>query len=359
MQKKRLQELRTSYADSIEPVLYDVFLRQLGFTEDTASAKIMEIANNLKRASIGIEPDVLADARRPKPGERIVLFSLISDTDADRSGNDYKNASITVSLAACVALADGHASQDETDAVDAMIASWQHLDANLRTRLRAKYRLQIHQTVSLTSLKIRFAALSSESRLRIAQLLSSLAAADGVIDAKEVKFLEEVYKALGIGNQLLYSHLHGTHSRPTPDPAPVENGQGLSEAAFAVNTKRLEYLRRETEQVSELLASVFADEEAAQEEKPTEANVSSANEVASSESLLPGLDQIHQVFLSELLQRAAWSRTELESIAAKLQIMLDGALEQINDAAFDLIGEALTDGDDPIHVQQQLLESVE
>jgi hypothetical protein len=39
--------------------------------------------------------------------------------------------------------------------------------------------------------------------------------------------------------------------------------------------------------------------------------------------------------------------------------MLDGALERINDAAFDLVGEPITEGDDPVYVQQNILEAAE
>ena len=42
-----------------------------------------------------------------------------------------------------------------------------------------------------------------------------------------------------------------------------------------------------------------------------------------------------------------------------MQIMLDGALESINEAALDLVGEPLTEGDDPIYVQQSILENAE
>ena len=43
-------------------------------------------------------------------------------------------------------------------------------------------------------------------------------------------------------------------------------------------------------------------------------------------------------------------------MAAQSQIMLDGALERINEAAFDLVGEPITEGDDPVCVQQNILE---
>lgn len=82
---------------------------------------------------------------------------------------------------------------------------------------------------------------------------------------------------------------------------------------------------------------------------PTQAeNLASAVETRPEEELLPGLDAKHQKFLAELLQKPSWTRSELKAAAAKMQIMLDGALEHINEAAFDLIGEPLTEGDDPV-----------
>jgi hypothetical protein len=42
-----------------------------------------------------------------------------------------------------------------------------------------------------------------------------------------------------------------------------------------------------------------------------------------------------------------------------MQIMLDGTLERINEAALDRFGDALVEGDDPICVQQTVLETTE
>ncbi len=74
------------------------------------------------------------------------------------------------------------------------------------------------------------------------------------------------------------------------------------------------------------------------------------------EHLLPGLDPALNRFVAEIVQKPSWSRGELEVTAARFQIMLDGALERINEAAFDFLGEPLTEGDDPVYVQQIILE---
>jgi TerB-C domain len=111
--------------------------------------------------------------------------------------------------------------------------------------------------------------------------------------------------------------------------------------------------------VSALLAGVFVEAET-----PNAASIQTVNtelplETHPQEGLLPGLDFKHQQFLAELLQKPSWTRAELKATAAKVRIMLDGALERINEGAFDLIGEPLTEGDDPVYVQQNILENAE
>ena len=59
-----------------------------------------------------------------------------------------------------------------------------------------------------------------------------------------------------------------------------------------------------------------------------------------------------------LLTRPEWARTELESFAKHAGLMLDGALEQINEAMLDLFDEMLIEGDDPIEINQDLLEQI-
>jgi uncharacterized tellurite resistance protein B-like protein len=348
----------TSVVDPMKPVTLESLLRELGYVGDPALAKISEVVANLNRVLVGFEPDIHTGARRPKPSEVVVLFPLASETDSDRATDEYKKASLTISLSACIALADGHASEEEAVAVEAMIASWQHLHIDLRTRLRAQYRLQVRQELSLTSFKSRFSSLTPDGRMQLALALSSLATVDGNIAAAEVKLLEQVYRSLGLESQLLYSHLHGESQRALPSEFP-DVSISWKTSGYALDAARLAALRQETEQVSALLAGVFAEEETPIENPTQLMNRSRSVETHPQEELLPSLDSKHKRFVAALIQKPSWTRSELEAAAATMQIMLDGALERVNEAAFDLIGEPLTEGDDPIYVQQSILENAE
>ena len=52
------------------------------------------------------------------------------------------------------------------------------------------------------------------------------------------------------------------------------------------------------------------------------------------------------------------TRSELEEIAAEGDMMLDGALEHINEAAYDSFDEPFTEGDDPININQDILKEL-
>ncbi|MGC1871179.1 MAG: TerB N-terminal domain-containing protein [Acidobacteriaceae bacterium] len=354
----RWRHFVASHVEPVQPLSLESLLLELDSSGEQGPAKLPEIAANLGRALVGFEPDILAGARRPKPSEMIVLFPLTSESTAERATTEYKRASLIVSLSACVALADGQASEDEAAAVEELIASWQHLQIDLRTRLRAQYRLQVQLGISLGNLRSRFGNLTPDGRMQLALSLCSLAAADGNIAAGEVKLLEQIYRALELEPKLLYTHL-----RPGTQRVPGLDSQTSSipsePSAYTVDTARLAALRRETDQVSALLDEVFAEEESPCSSQRDVASLVLPAEKSLDDALLPGLDSKHLRFLAELLRRASWTREELQSMAAHLQIMLDGALERINDAAFDLLGEPITEGDDPVYVQQNILEAAE
>jgi hypothetical protein len=60
-----------------------------------------------------------------------------------------------------------------------------------------------------------------------------------------------------------------------------------------------------------------------------------------------------------LLSRPQWSRAELEDAASDLELMLDGALEQVNDASFEAYDLPLSEGEDPIDINAEVVEKIE
>jgi hypothetical protein len=66
------------------------------------------------------------------------------------------------------------------------------------------------------------------------------------------------------------------------------------------------------------------------------------------------LDVKHSAFVLALLTQDSWDRAALLELAGQQGLMLDGALEAINEAALDNCDMPLTEGDDPVEINEDL-----
>lgn len=341
-------------------------VQRLGGEANLSRSMVMALISVLEAQNIGFEPDVLGGSRTPKPEELVALFLTDPEDGVLRSSDAYRAASVTLDLASAVAAADGEISATEAALLHQHIDSWNHLTISHRKRLKAHLAIKLKQPPALTGLKKKLEPLLSETRRAIARLLSHLAQSDGEATPAEVELLEKVYKALSLDVQTLYTDLHGASGGASLRPVPVQlapaggskaSGQSAPAAGFALDASRIAQLQQETAEVSSILADVFSDDQGPQSPEPPVADVAESDE-GSAGALLPGLDSEHAAFFRLLLTSQYWCREELEAIASDMELMLDGALEQINDAAFDAFDIPATEGDDPVEINPELLEKL-
>lgn len=321
--------------------------------------KVLGLCRALESLNVGMEPDVLSGRKPPKAEDKIALFATHIEDGNVRSAPAYQAAAVTLDLACMALYADGEVSAHELVALTKQIDSWTHLSAAHRKRLKAHLRLGIDQPLTLASVKKKLEPLAMEARRSIARLLAHLTQADGVVTPSEVKFLERAYKSLGLDTQQVYSDLHASDPLP-PSSTATQTGHTARQAAepkgFTLDPTRIAQLEKETAEVSALLAGVFAEEESvsameSMDEPPTA-------EMEPDEPGILGLDADDAAFLRVLVTRSSWPRDELADLAADMELMLDGTLEHINDAAFDAFDGPLTEGDDPIEINHEILEAL-
>jgi uncharacterized tellurite resistance protein B-like protein len=312
-------------------------LGRFKFTGNVTRDKMTAFCTVLSKSGIAVEPDVRLGARTPKPGDALALFATSASVDVPLADDAYAVATVMIDLAATVAMADGNASDTGMSVIDTQIAAWPGLSEERKLRLKARSRVQFAQRVSIAGFRKRIEALASEARQDLALLLVQVANADGVVSREKVKVLEKVYRMMDIDTQRLYSALH------------QDAGFAKPAASFTLDPERIAALKHETARVSAILAGVFVEE----------AHVALAATAAPTAPVpeqppLIGLDSAHSNFLRLLVTRVAWTRAELEEAATKLDLMLDGAMEQVNEAALDNWDEPITDGDDPVEINQEL-----
>ena len=124
---------------------------------------------------------------------------------------------------------------------------------------------------------------------------------------------------------------------------------------FHLDMGKIAALKAESEKVSSILGAIFVAEpviEADSEE------LTADNGLGNVEQGVMGLDPVYSDLVKLLSSRTEWSRAELEEIIKDRGLMIDGALEHINEAAFDHAGMPFTEGDDPVEINQNLVKEL-
>lgn len=350
--RTELNDIRTRVRDGMLVMTFGELTGRLNSAGALSRDKVLGLARALESLHLGMEPDVLGGQKLPKSEERVALFIADPNEGGARSTPAYQAAGLTLDLACSVALADGAASGSELIHLTRQIDSWTHLSVAHRKRLKAHLRVRIMQPSTLAGLKKKLEPLPGEAKRTIAKFLAHLAEADGTVSPEEVRFLERVYKTLQLDAKLVYSDLHSAGS-PHKTVTASEKQAAASATGFVLDPERIAQLQKETEAVTALLANVFVEETIEPKGLPAE-----EEDAAPQPSVLVGLDQSYLAFLRMLVSRPTWTREELADVAADMELMLDGALESINEASLDNFDAALVEGDDPVEINQEVVENL-
>lgn len=321
-------------------------------------AKMM--ADLLAVHGYGIEPDPRFGRRNFTGVEKAVVFDLDGLPDV-KPGRDYEAAAVLLRLGATVAAADQDLSYEEEAYLGDHLERGLDLKKHERRRLRAYLHWLFVSTPDLRGLKSRLDVLSVDQRRRTGRFLVALAGADGHVGAGEVGILQKLYGLLGLDPQDVFLDVHSMEVGSQPGdrgPATVirrDEGTGFAvpleeksaQPATFLDHDRVVAIIEDTRKVTEVLGAIFETEDEVEEDDREQ-----------SDEGLPGLDGPHSAFVRTLCQRESWSRDDLERIADEGGLMPAGAIEVVNDVAFEICGEALIEGWDPIEINRYAWEEM-
>ncbi len=309
------------------------------------------IAGLLDRLGFAFEPDRRHTEASLNRDGAIVLFKGATGAPA-QTGATFIAARTLVEIALLAAASDGEVVPAELDQVATDLAALPELSVDERRRLAAHALWLSRDPPRLQAALKRLGALPANATRAAIQAAVSTVLADGRVLPVEVRFLEKLHKALGLPQDEAYAALHRGTGR-TDEPVTVaaaEHTAGVpipSEAAAVVafDATRLARIREETSQVSALLTSIFIEDPV--EEAPTRASTTSS-------SRFEGLDARHADLLSAILTSGRLDRDAFEARARDLKLLPGGALETINEWAFEIFDEALLEEDDDIYPASHL-----
>jgi len=345
-----------------------------GREEKLAKRDAASLASLLAKLGIGLEPDVRFGASTPKPGSTVVIFPLPEGSSAAPS-TAYTAAVSLVHLAALVAAADGTISPAEQHHLAEHIEQVLGLDASEHARLEAHFVLLTASKLGMAGLKRKVDALSSEERMAVGSFLIDIAAADGVVSPEEISTITKIFRLLELDEADVYSQVHAL---ATGDPGPVTVRESSPTTRWAIpepaaesppGAIRLDHAKvqarlAETAHVAALLTDIFAEDDGppAAPHEPTAVTAETPAQPRSDSvmvSSIDGLDEAHSALATALARRSEWPRFAAEEVATSLGLpFLDGALDVINEAAIEICGEPLIDGEDPLDTNSYALEEV-
>ena len=350
---KRLMQLKESVGEGMKSMKFEDALYSLFEEAEPSKDAIVHLTRILEAICIGIEPNVNLGAKPLKPDDQIVLFAMPCSEVPTRTDGPFLVAELTLQLASAVAAADGDFSFGEAAYLREQVNSWGHLSQGQKHRLLAHIEFLTYTPASIKQLKKKIESLATDDREMIAESMARVAHVDGYVSPDAVRILERTYKVLGVNTSKVFSHLHVAASGSEASNLQV-TGTAEQEGRFSLNRDRIAVRQADTEKVQVLLANIFDDSDASEAELVEDAPPSEPPLIGATEGMLLGLDLAHSTLTRRMLARQEWSREELLQMAAELDLMLDGALEHINDAAFDAFDMPLIESDDPVVLNTEI-----
>jgi len=359
--KKYLESLQSRLLQKNELSLtFSTLLGQFPDWQDKSKKRFSLFMDRLDSCHIGMEPDFRITGTKPEMDTPIILFPL-EESSIKNISPAYGLAALSMHLAAMLTESDGEVSQTEINVLNDQIE--RSPDLNLPEKRRLKIHLQwlVSQPLTTKGMKKKIQSLAVNERLLIGDMLIQVSQADGNISASEIKLMEKIFNLLEIDLNVLYSKIHSSYAEPVTVKAASDSGVGFSIPApprdpapaantFSLDMNKVASLHQESEHVTMLLSAIFNQDET----EPKDENIDTV-EVKPGEAdkmwgLTPSIFEIVQI----LSNKSAWDRRELEELAYNRNLMLEGMLEQINEAAFERFDEPFIEGEDPFEINQEI-----
>ena len=358
-QKNAIEKLRLEIKTRNKPltISFDALKDKLCENFVLGRAQWRNLTDRFTEAGIGIEPASTISGALPAVTEYVSLFVPHAKEDLDKAlSPQYSAATIAAQLTSAAFFMESKRSVDYEQLIGELAGKFSVPESE-QARLRAHLLRILAEGPRTKGLKPLITTIDASGRQKIGDFVLSSVTSVGLMTDTRKKALEGVFKILALDTSVI----------PEVPPPPPEEPTLLIQAdseqvlhpirspgpVFLLDKEKINRLAIQTRQVAELLSAIFETEDELDPVHSSERqNV--ANDDKSSLTLW-GLDEQHSRLALRLSESSSWARTAAEHLADELKLMLDGALELINEAALDSIGEPFIDGLDPIEISCDLV----
>lgn len=201
---------------------------------------------------------------------------------------------------------------------------------------------------STAGVKKQVGGLSVEQKHEIARLLIDIALSEGAISTIQLTQLENLFQQLGLECSLVSDFLHQSVSSIEAKEKTLntkDHGKGV-----LLDSAALERHDESTREVQAVLGGILG------EGSGGEADHNESVELVQSDVWHQGrLDSSHDALAKWLVTKDTWPLSSVSEKCAELGILVEGALDAINEASFESLGDSLIDPGDPVEVFRDVL----
>lgn len=300
-------------------------------------------ADALARIGFGLAPDPRFSFRGPKVDEPVVIFELGEPVEQlEDVSPAYRSQLFELALASFVAHSDRKIVEAERRALSEKVEAANGVTELERKRLHANLEWYLGVPPDMSWLRSRLKEADAEHHLALRAAVVAIAHADSIIHSQEVATIEKVYTALGLDAGLVYADLHAGDVLDGPirvkAAEPEIAGERIPDEprskSQSLDAARIAAIRTDTQRVSTVLGEIFSADEYAEAEALLRHDLTSS---------FAGLDLKHAVLVEQIIRREHWTEAEFDEVAANQGLMPSGALEAINEWAFEKFYESLLD----------------
>lgn len=321
------------------------------------------LATLIEGLGYGMTPDVRYHNIKPNPDGKVAIFPQGHGIDF-RPSREFRTVGTILRLGAMVSQIDDDLSPSEEATLQSLVKDNRELTAIEKDSLLTFLHWCLRTPQSTAGLKQRLSEVSTAEKTAISHILISVAHADGRIDPQEIKQLEKFYTTLGLDKKQVASDIHALAASSEPvtvglrDPdtsftIPRPTPESTTGKGFSLNEELIRIREEETRQVKGVLEGIFSDQ--AEEEADTGPVPALVQHPSTP---LNALDEVHQNLFHRLLAQETWERSAIHELCKELGLMVDGAMEVLNEWAFDNANAPLIDDGDPVYVDVNLAKEI-
>lgn len=341
--KYRLKEL----AQGGKLVSIDAVGTLLGMTTTKALTvkERKELGLALETLGLVLVPDVNVTNAKIRKGDTVYLYPGKRLCEYSEEG---KQAAVKIRFATTIARADDVIDESET-------AFIHNIAFNVSSEAEKDYlvglaRWRMITQIDSIGLKNQIEHLNKSQCDELVDISLSIADADGKIDNDERKAITKLLTKCGFSKsevaRKLDERINGVSNSGLEIPT-------INSSLPLLDATKLQQHQESTVEVQSILGTIFDDE--VLEDEPTDENTreKGSDEFWYSEVL----DANHQALCAWLMTKESWPKFEVSAKCGSLGLLEDGAVETINEAAYDILGDAIIEPGDPYEIYLDILEN--